>query len=183
MINRLCLAPIMNQLIGASFDVGSSTLSVNSLNSDGSVSFTFDSSTNIDFAKDSMYATAYTYAETSGAASGEIVGQKIIPDCTLVRFVNIVGNLCDNTIDLITLKSLSISKAPTKTTYAVGESFNPAGMELEVTYSDDSTEIVPITDIFIDKLTGLTVADTHIKFTYTECGEIVMAVQPITVTV
>ncbi len=43
-----------------------------------------------------------------------------------------------------TLKSIAVTTPPTKTTYTVGEKFEPAGMVVTATYSDDTTE--PVTD-------------------------------------
>lgn len=179
MINSLCLVPIFATLTGASFSVGSSTLTVDSSLNESTVQFSFDTNTYI--AVTNMYATAFTYVDNSGV-TGQIVGQKTIPDCTLIRFVNILGNLCDASIGLIHLKSLSVATAPTKVAYTAGEVFDIAGMELEVTYSDDSTELIPLTDVTISRQTPLTVYDRYIEFSYAECGEIVTVKQPITVT-
>ncbi len=40
----------------------------------------------------------------------------------------------------VTLKGISVSKAPTKTEYWAGETFDPAGMEITATYSDYSSK-------------------------------------------
>lgn len=42
----------------------------------------------------------------------------------------------------VTLTGISISKAPTKTVYALGEPLDVSGLELKLTYSDGSTELV-----------------------------------------
>ncbi len=54
-------------------------------------------------------------------------------------------------------KSLSISGTPTKTNYYEGEAFNPAGLTVTATYSDQSVESVNLQDIvWKDAITGAT---------------------------
>ena len=44
-----------------------------------------------------------------------------------------------------TVKSITVATMPTKTEYVVGETFTAEGGELEVTYTDGTTETVPMT--------------------------------------
>ena len=184
MINRLNLFPILNYLTSGKFSTDSNEISINSADDQGNICLTatIDSDTiEITIVPSSMYATAYTYAESNGSISGAIIAQKTIPDCTLTKFANCLFNLCDNSVELLTMSKLTITTAPTKVDYTVGEVFNPAGMVLEVTYSDNSTEEIPLTDVFIDKQIPLSKTDTKITFSYTECGQTISTTQAITV--
>ena len=44
--------------------------------------------------------------------------------------------------DPVTLKSIAVTTPPTKTTYWVGESFDPAGMVITATYSNNTTKTI-----------------------------------------
>ena len=44
------------------------------------------------------------------------------------------------------VKSIAVTKTPTKTEYKVGETFSAEGGEITVTYTDGSTEVVKMTD-------------------------------------
>lgn len=79
------------------------------------------------------------------------------------------------------LKSIAITKAPTKTAYTAGESFAKAGMTVTATYTDNSTKAVTnnCTVIGGDSLTAGT---TSVTVVYTEGGVIAGATQVITVT-
>lgn len=82
------------------------------------------------------------------------------------------GKTASFTIDVkenIQLTALSITTPPTKTTYYVGESFNPAGMVVTATYSDGSQK--PVTDYTIttpDKNAMQSVGTKDIGISYTE---------------
>ena len=75
-----------------------------------------------------------------------------------------------------TLSSIAITTAPTKTTYNVGETFDPTGMVVTATYSDASTAVIDTYSY--SPMSALTVADTEI--TVTVDGK--SATQAITVT-
>ena len=62
------------------------------------------------------------------------------------------------------LESISITTAPTKTAYYVGEKFDPAGMVVTATYGDGSTKAV--TDYTIDKTGTLSATDEKVTVTY-----------------
>lgn len=73
---------------------------------------------------------------------------------------------CDGTAEI---DSISISKRPTKTTYWVGETFDPTGMEITVRYADESKEAEKITSGYtVDKTEPLTLSDTKVTVTYQE---------------
>lgn len=69
-----------------------------------------------------------------------------------------------------TLQSISIAQPPTKTTYAEGETFNPAGLVLTATYANGLTKsILPgAAGLTLKPATALTAADEFITLTYTE---------------
>ncbi|MBO4216849.1 MAG: bacterial Ig-like domain-containing protein [Clostridia bacterium] len=46
------------------------------------------------------------------------------------------------TVATVTVSSIAVTKAPSKTTYKVGESFSAAGLEVTATYSDGSKKVV-----------------------------------------
>lgn len=62
------------------------------------------------------------------------------------------------------LSSLEIVSQPTKTTYFVGDTFDPTGMVVNAVYSDGEKEA--ITDYTIDKTGALTADDTTITISY-----------------
>ena len=64
-----------------------------------------------------------------------------------------------------TLESIAIKHAPTKVDYQDGEEFDPAGLEIEAVFSDQSKEPVALSDVTFDKTT-LSVGDTVVKATY-----------------
>ena len=58
-----------------------------------------------------------------------------------------------------TVKSIAVATMPTKTEYVVGETFTAEGGELEVTYTDGTTETVKMTD------EGVTFGEVNISLT------------------
>ena len=54
--------------------------------------------------------------------------------------VKYAGKVVNQAIEVIELKSISIKASPSKINYSTGETFNPAGLKLELTYSDDTTK-------------------------------------------
>ena len=71
-----------------------------------------------------------------------------------------------------TVSSISISAAPTKVSYYVGQTFDPTGLELDVTYSDDSHETIAYASHSADfsfnpsLSTALTADDHAVEVTY-----------------
>ena len=68
-----------------------------------------------------------------------------------------------------TLTSIAVTTAPTKTTYTADESFDPTGMVVTATYSDNSKNV--ITDYTFTPDVALKTDDTSITISYTE-GEV-----------
>ena len=79
----------------------------------------------------------------------------------------------------LVLSSIAVTTAPTKTTYNVGENFDPTGMVVTATYSDNSTEAV--TGYTYSPNGALTTSDTEITISYTENNVTKTATQAITV--
>lgn len=68
-----------------------------------------------------------------------------------------------------TLSNIAITTAPTKTTYSDGEHFDPTGMVVTATYSDESTEnVTALCTYDPDLSTALTTTDTEVVISYTE---------------
>lgn len=80
----------------------------------------------------------------------------------------------------LTLSSIAITTDPTKTTYTEGETFDPSGMVVTATYSDDSTEDVTALCTY-SPTAALTTSDTEITISYTENAVEKTTTQAITV--
>jgi hypothetical protein len=52
--------------------------------------------------------------------------------------------------EAVTLQSIAVTTQPTQMSYTVGETFNPAGMVVTATYSDQTTAPVTVTAAMID---------------------------------
>ena len=77
------------------------------------------------------------------------------------------------------IESLEITTPPTKTIYAVGSAFEPAGMVVKVHYSNGTSKV--ITNYTIVNGSSLTADQTSVTISYTELGETVTTTQAITV--
>ena len=77
-----------------------------------------------------------------------------------------------------TLTSIAVTTPPTKTTYTAGDNFDPAGMVVTATYSDNSTNVVSAT---VTDGTALTAGKTSVTISYTEGGVTQTTTQDITV--
>ena len=78
--------------------------------------------------------------------------------------VSYEGKTAVQPVFVLGVLSLEITKAPAKTDYIEGETFDPTGMEVVAKYSDDTT--VPVTDYVIDKTEALTEEDTGVALSY-----------------
>ena len=78
-----------------------------------------------------------------------------------------------------TLESIKITTPPTKTVYTEGEKFNPEGMKVTATYSDETIE--EVTDYIYTPTKELTTGDTTITVSYTKNEITKLATQAITV--
>ena len=91
-----------------------------------------------------------------------------------VTLENIPVNMTPGTVTLTeappkALSSIAITTPPTKTEYAEGESFDPAGMAVTATYDDGTTADVTAS-VTCTPGGALTAADTAVTLTYTEGG-------------
>lgn len=82
--------------------------------------------------------------------------------------------------EALTLSSIAITTAPTKTTYTEGETFDATGMVVTATYSDSSTDNVTALCSWTPS-GALTTSDSEITVSYTENGTTKTATQSITV--
>ena len=80
----------------------------------------------------------------------------------------------------ITLTDISITKAPDKTSYIEGDTFDPTGMEVTATYSDNTK--APVTGFTFEPKRALTTNDTSITVSYSENGVTKTTTQAIAVT-
>lgn len=79
----------------------------------------------------------------------------------------------------IKLTGISILTPPSKTTYTAGETFNPAGMVVQATYSNGAT--LQATGYTYSPSTALTDGTTKVTIVYTEGGVSASAEQTVTV--
>lgn len=121
-------------------------------------------------------------------AVGNIVETYSCPELTTTNiygknfvFANGTGSTPNNQnpSTTVTLSSISITKAPIKTSYVEGASFDKTGMVVTATYSDNTTK--QITNYTISS-GALKVADKQVIISYTENGITKTVGQKITVT-
>lgn len=138
------------------------------------------------FVPDGMVVTA-SYSQF---ASAPVTGYKVTPSGPLAaadKFVTIsytengITKTVQQPITVGELYRLSITTPPTTTAFVYGAYFDPAGMVVRATYTDNSTSIVT------DKVTysptrPLIISDTSVTVSYTENGITKTAAQPILVT-
>ena len=159
--------------VGAYFPTGSVTFSwddqtfIENL-SNGTASHTVSNAT----AGTHRYSTSYTPADNDalyeGASSGE-------------RSIDVNGSQPQPPVKPeITLTDISITKAPDKTSYIEGDTFDPTGMEVTATYSDNTK--APVTGFTFEPKRALTTNDTSITVSYTENGVTKTTTQAIAVT-
>lgn len=84
------------------------------------------------------------------------------------------------TVNAVELSSIAITTPPTKTAYAVGETFDTTGMVVTATYNNGDTE--EVSDYTYSPTTALTVEDTSVTVSYTSEEVTKTATQSITVT-
>jgi hypothetical protein len=78
------------------------------------------------------------------------------------------------------IKGIEIATAPTKTTYTAGEGFDPAGMEIKVTYTDESSDIIK-KGFKWSPDNAFANGDDKVTISYTLCGETYTADLAVTV--
>lgn len=67
-----------------------------------------------------------------------------------------------------TLAAIEITAEPTKTEYRLGETFDPAGAKITVTYSDDTTKVVDVTKEMCSAVDTSTAGIKQVTISYTE---------------
>jgi len=83
------------------------------------------------------------------------------------------------TVEAKKLDSISITKAPSKTTYIEGQNFDPSGMVVTAKYNNGTSKVV--TGYTVTGGTNLTVGQTTVTISYTENGITKTTTQRITV--
>ena len=70
----------------------------------------------------------------------------------------------------VTLENISLVVTPYTINYAVGSTFDDAGMVLKAVYNDGSSKTLSSADYVVDKIKALTLDDTKVVVSYTEEG-------------
>ena len=115
---------------------------------------------------------------TSGATLSQ--GSNTVAVSYTDTFGTATGSVSITAAAAISLSSITITTAPSKTTYNEGETFSSAGMVVTATYSDSSTDNVTASCTFSPS-GALTTSDDEITVSYTYKGVTKTATQSITV--
>lgn len=70
-----------------------------------------------------------------------------------------------------TVSSVAVTAQPTKTAYLTGETFDPSGAKITVTYSDETTAVADVTAAMCSAVDMTTAGEKTVTVTYTE-GEV-----------
>ncbi len=105
-------------------------------------------------------------------------GVTVTNDQFTIGTANVEIQACFRAITPV-LTGISVTTAPEKTTYTVGESFDPTGMVVTATYSDGSSK--PVTGYEYTPSGALALTDTAVEISYTEKDAIKTASLGITV--
>ena len=97
---------------------------------------------------------------------------------TASAVVEVTGAMQYN-VDLVITSSVAVTHAPTKTTYNVGETFDPTGLVVTATYADGTTE--DVTDGCTFSPTVMAASTTAVTITYQRAGVTVTTTQAVTV--
>ena len=97
---------------------------------------------------------------------------------TTSAVVEVTGAMQYN-VDLVITSSVAVTHAPTKTTYNVGETFDPTGLVVTATYADSTTENV--TDGCTFSPTVMAASTTAVTIKYQRAGVTVTTTQAVTV--
>lgn len=81
--------------------------------------------------------------------------------------VEVTGAMQYN-VDLVITSSVAVTHAPTKTTYNVGETFDPTGLVVTATYADGTTE--DVTDGCTFSPTVMAASTTAVTIKYQRAG-------------
>ena len=139
-----------------------------------------------------MVITAYYF--DSGDLNGAVVTKYTVSPAgglattdTSVTISYTEGNITKTVTQAITvsaaatktLNSIAITTAPTTTTYTAGQGFDPAGMVVTATYSDNTT--AEVSGYKVSPYGALATTDTYVTISYTEGNITKTALQSITV--
>ena len=97
---------------------------------------------------------------------------------TASTVVEVTGAMQYN-VDLVITSSVAVTHAPTKTTYTVGETFDPTGLVVTATYADGTTE--DVTDGCTFSPTVMAASTTAVTIKYQRAGVTVTTTQAVTV--
>ena len=97
---------------------------------------------------------------------------------TASAVVEVTGAMQYN-VDLVITSSVAVTHAPTKTTYNVGETFDPTGLVVTATYADGTTENV--TDGCTFSPTVMAASTTAVTIKHQRAGVTVTTTQAVTV--
>jgi len=102
----------------------------------------------------------------------------------LIKVKDKLGNSRDynevvNITNIYKFKDISITKAPTKTSYIEGQNFDATGMVISVIYDNNTSK--EVTDYTVIDGSNLTVGQTNVTISYTEDGLTKTKTQAITV--
>ena len=98
---------------------------------------------------------------------------------TASAVVEVTGAMQYN-VDLVITSSVAVTHAPTKTTYNVGETFDPTGLVVTATYADGTTE--DVTDGCTFRPTVMAASTTAVTIKYQRAGVTKTTTTPVTVT-
>ena len=97
---------------------------------------------------------------------------------TASAVVEVTGAMQYN-VDLVITSSVAVTHAPTKTTYNVGETFDPTGLVVTATYADGATE--DVTDGCTFSPAVMAASTTAVTIKYQRAGVTVTTTQAVTV--
>lgn len=97
---------------------------------------------------------------------------------TASAVVEVTGAMQYN-VDLVITSSVAVTHAPTKTTYNVGETFDPTGLVVTATYADGTTE--DVTDGCTFSPTVMAASTTAVTIKYQRAGVTVTTTQAVTI--
>ena len=116
--------------------------------------------------------TGYTYSPNTALGAND-------DTITISYTVGETTKTTTQSISVLSLSSIAITTAPTKTKYVVGETFDTTGMIVTATWNDNTTSIV--TTYTYSPNTALSTSDSSVTISYTVSGITQTATQAITV--
>ena len=111
-----------------------------------------------------------TYAPNGALAATDTKITVTYTEGSVTKTADVTVTVKEKTPEPKALASIAITTQPNKTEYVVGDTFDPAGMVVTATYSDDSTKVLDAKDYTYAPNGALAATDTKITVTYTEGG-------------